>query len=91
MQRSEVRVLYSALKNYSIDKDIDRNHAKLVQLVERHLAMVKVAGSNPVLRSLHCRCGGTGRRSGLKILWSLTVWVRSPPPTFKIMERWPSG
>ena len=27
------------------------NHAKIAQLVERHLAKVEVAGSNPVFRS----------------------------------------
>ena len=37
-------------------------------VVEHHLAMVGVAGSNPVFRlSLSCRGGGTGRRTGLKI------------------------
>lgn len=50
-------------------------------VVERHLAKVEVAGSNPVFRLLghlvsdvtivtcsKCRGGGTGRRTGLKIL-----------------------
>ena len=37
-------------------------------MVEHHLAMVGVAGSNPVFRlSLSCRGGGTGTRTGLKI------------------------
>ena len=37
-------------------------------VVEHHLAKVGVAGSNPVFRSKICRGGGTGRRTGLKIL-----------------------
>jgi hypothetical protein len=37
-------------------------------VVEHHLAKVGVAGSNPVFRSRDCRGGGTGRRTGLKIL-----------------------
>ena len=38
-------------------------------VVEHHLAMVGVAGSNPVFRfSIIRRGGGTGRRTGLKIL-----------------------
>jgi hypothetical protein len=38
-------------------------------VVEHHLAKVGVAGSNPVFRSSRkCRGGGTGRRTGLKIL-----------------------
>lgn len=44
-------------------------------VVERHLAKVEVAGSTPVFRSIFfadkptlSRGGGTGRRTGLKIL-----------------------
>ena len=39
-------------------------------VVEYNLAKVGVAGSNPVFRSTFrkCRGGGTGRRTGLKIL-----------------------
>ncbi len=41
-------------------------------VVEHHLAKVGVAGSNPVFRLFSkvpiCRGGGTGRRTGLKIL-----------------------
>ena len=29
-------------------------NAKVAQLVERHLAKVEVAGSNPVFRSIEC-------------------------------------
>ena len=55
-------------------------------VVEHHLAMVGVAGSNPVFRFansifvlLLCRGGGIGRRTGLKILRSvMTVRVRPP-------------
>ena len=36
-------------------------------VVEHHLAKVGVAGSNPVVR-VRSRGGGTGRRTGLKIL-----------------------
>ncbi len=36
--------------------------------VEYNLAKVGVAGSNPVFCSNICRGGGTGRRTGLKIL-----------------------
>ena len=35
--------------------------------VEHHLAKVRVAGSNPVFRSLKCSGGGIGRHVGLKI------------------------
>ena len=46
-------------------------------VVEHHLAKVGVAGSNPVVR-LRSRGGGTGRRTGLKILRKETfVPVRS--------------
>ena len=42
-------------------------------VVEHHLAKVGVAGSNPVVRfSLRGRGGGTGRRTGLKILRRVT-------------------
>jgi hypothetical protein len=37
-------------------------------VVEHHLAKVGVAGSSPVFRSIVCRGGGIGRRTGLKIL-----------------------
>ena len=42
--------------------------------VEHHLAKVRVAGSNPVFRSLlfkSCSDGGIGRHVGLKIQWPL--------------------
>ncbi len=44
-------------------------NAKIAQLVERHLAKVEVAGSNPVFRSLIILSsgGGIGRHVGLKI------------------------
>ena len=35
--------------------------------VEHHLAKVRVAGSNPVFRSVVCSDGGIGRHVGLKI------------------------
>ena len=43
-------------------------------VVEHHLAKVGVAGSNPVFRfsQFLCRGGGTGRRTGLKILRRVT-------------------
>ena len=43
--------------------------AKIAQLVERHLAKVEVAGSNPVFRSIIILSsgGGIGRHVGLKI------------------------
>lgn len=49
--------------------------------VERHLAEVEAAGSNPVSRSSR-RGGGSGRRRGLKIPRAnpLLVRVRVPPP-----------
>ena len=50
-------------------------------VVEHHLAKVGVAGSNPVFRFLSSsRGGGTGRRTGLKILrrvFSVPVRFRS--------------
>ena len=45
-------------------------NAKIAQLVERNLAKVEVAGSNPVFRSKNlfiCLSGGIGRHAGLKI------------------------
>ncbi len=42
-------------------------YAKIAQLVERNLAKVEVAGSNPVFRSTRPG-GGIGRHAGLKIL-----------------------
>ena len=35
-----------------------RSHADVAQLVEHHLAKVRVAGSNPVVRSRNSRSGG---------------------------------
>ena len=63
--------------------------AKIAQLVERHLAKVEVAGSNPVFRSTKpntfgffyhcCRSGGIGRHAGLKIQWTeMSVRVQVP-------------
>ena len=40
-------------------------------VVEHRLAKARVASSNLVFRSIQCRSGGTGRRTGLKILRSL--------------------
>ena len=45
-----------------IQKNCERS-----SVVEHHLAKVGVAGSNPVVR-FKSRGGGTGRRTGLKIL-----------------------
>ena len=43
-------------------------NAKIAQLVERDLAKVEVAGSNPVFRSIvYCSDGEIGRHAGLKI------------------------
>ena len=43
-------------------------NAKIAQLVERDLAKVEVAGSNPVFRSKYQgSSGGIGRHAGLKI------------------------
>ena len=50
---------------------LKREYADMAQLVEHHLAKVGVAGSNPVFRfalAIFSRGGGTGRRTGLKIL-----------------------
>ena len=53
---------------------INRINCGSSSVVEHHLAMVGVAGSNPVFRlSLLCRGGGTGRRTGLKILRLVTT------------------
>ena len=69
-------------------------YAKIAQLVERHLAKVEVAGSNPVFRSVKSRLivgsifaspivsrsGGIGRHVGLKIQWAvMPVRVQVPP------------
>ena len=57
-------------------------NAKIAQLVERNLAKVEVAGSNPVFRSKlpKCSSGGIGRHAGLKIQWAvMPVRVQVPP------------
>ena len=66
--------------------------AKIAQLVERHLAKVEVAGSNPVFRSglsaiggffFPCSSGGIGRHAGLKILWASARAGSSPASSTK--------
>ena len=56
--------------------------AKIAQLVERNLAKVEVAGSNPVFRSFLMSIGsdgGIGRHAGLKIQWAaMPVRVQVP-------------
>ena len=57
--------------------------AKIAQLVERNLAKVEVAGSNPVFRSFYVyhkgSDGGIGRHAGLKIQWAaMPVRVQVP-------------
>ena len=57
--------------------------AKIAQLVERNLAKVEVAGSNPVFRSFYVNHkgsdGGIGRHAGLKIQWAaMPVRVQVP-------------
>ena len=53
-------------------------------MVERNLAKVEVAGSNPVFRSFFMPChkgsdGGIGRHAGLKIQWAaMPVRVQVP-------------
>ena len=54
-------------------------------VVEHHLAKVGVAGSNPVVR-LRSRGGGTGRRTGLKILRDLYSRTGSTPVTGTITK-----
>ena len=62
---------------------ITKRNAKIAQLVERDLAKVEVAGSNPVFRSTTkniCLSGGIGRHAGLKIQWVvMPVRVQVPP------------
>ena len=41
------------LKLHSAAVSMERHHADVAQLVEHHLAMVGVAGSNPVVRSTY--------------------------------------
>ena len=55
-------------------------NAKIAQLVERDLAKVEVAGSNPVFRStVVCSDGEIGRHAGLKIQWTaMSVRVQVP-------------
>ena len=73
--------------------------AKIAQLVERNLAKVEVAGSNPVFRSsikgaefsalfveTGCPDGGIGRHAGLKILWPLGRAGSSPAPGTKSFD-----
>ena len=58
--------------------------AAIAQLVERNLAKVEVAGSNPVFRSFFMphhkgSDGGIGRHAGLKIQWAaMPVRVQVP-------------
>ncbi len=52
-------------------------HARIAQLVERNLAKVEVAGSNPVSRSGLLEWWN-GRHAGLKILWALARAGSSP-------------
>ena len=62
----------------------NRSNAKIAQLVERNLAKVEVAGSNPVFRSFFMphhkgSDGGIGRHAGLKIQWAaMPVRVQVP-------------
>ncbi len=63
---------------------LKKRNAKIAQLVERNLAKVEVAGSNPVFRSRLpkniCSSGGIGRHAGLKIQWVvMPVRVQVPP------------
>jgi hypothetical protein len=67
-------------------------YAKIAQLVERHLAKVEVAGSNPVFRSglsalggffFPRSSGGIGRHAGLKILWASARAGSSPASSTK--------
>ena len=56
-------------------------------VVEHHLAKGGVAGSNPVVRfSLRGRGGGTGRRTGLKILRWLTSYRFDSGPRHILMS-----
>ena len=62
----------------------ENTQAKIAQLVERNLAKVEVAGSNPVFRSffmfiIEGSDGGIGRHAGLKIQWAaMPVRVQVP-------------
>ena len=61
----------------------ENTQAKIAQLVERNLAKVEVAGSNPVFRSFYVyhkgSDGGIGRHAGLKIQWAaMPVRVQVP-------------
>jgi hypothetical protein len=57
-------------------------HARIAQLVERNLAKVEVAGSNPVSRSGLLEWWN-GRHAGLKILWALARAGSSPASSTK--------
>ncbi len=61
-------------------------------MVERHLAKVRVAGSNPVFRSflLSGSDGGIGRHVGLKIQWPYPGRAGSSPApsTQKPLKKW---
>ena len=76
---------------------LSHSKAGIAQLVERNLAKVEVAGSNPVFRSNRCANrsfffdstflgdpgsgGGIGRHVGLKIQWPLGCTGSSPVPS----------
>ena len=62
--------------------DDQRRHAEVAQLVERNLAKVEVAGSNPVFRS-------TGRHRHL--IDARGSLQRATRFVFGTMATWPSG
>jgi hypothetical protein len=69
------------LPSQLVQRSFNLFNAKIAQLVERHLAKVEVAGSNPVFRSIPvqiCSSGGIGRHAGLKILCPLGRAGSSP-------------
>jgi hypothetical protein len=69
---------YICTRNTKVTRHTE--NAKIAQLVERHLAKVEVAGSNPVFRSSLSSSGGIGRHAGLKIQWAvMPVRVQVPP------------
>ena len=56
------------LAPYGVGFDSFTRICRSSSAVEYNLAKVGVAGSNPSSAPLFCRGGGTGRRTGLKIL-----------------------
>ena len=82
MEKSLFFVNLSPVGNSSRWSKLKTGNARIAQLVERNLAKVEVAGSNPVSRSGLLEWWN-GRHAGLKILWALARAGSSPASSTK--------